>query len=95
MERQAKYPRVLQARCSESELDQIKLDAELAGMSVSKYVRHRATSTRVNSKYDAKLYLMVKKIGGLLKKAYTNGHDTKEILAELNQTLKTIQSQGE
>ena len=89
-QRQAKFPKVLQARCSEEELEKVKVDAELAGMSVSKYVRHRATSQRVSSKYDIKLYNIIKKIGGLLKEAYKNGEDTGPILNELKNTLKRV-----
>ena len=85
-----KYPLLLRSRVSAEEMQRIKEAAEIAGMSLCKYVRHRATSQTVVSKLDAKILRELNLIGNWLVKLTKNGYDVSEAIAELRATIKKI-----
>ena len=89
--RGAKYPLHLRSRVSAEQLENIKENALMAGMSVSKYVRHRALYQRVDSKVDAQVIRELRRIGGLLKYLATKGENTESTLCELKTTIKALQ----
>ena len=85
-----KYPIPLRSRVSAEEMQKIKNSAEIAGMSLCKYVRYRATGQTVVSKLDAKLVRELNLIGNWLVKLSKSGHDVSEAIAELRAAIKKI-----
>lgn len=85
-----KYPLLLRSRVSAEEMQRIKESAEIAGMSLCKYVRYRATGQTVVSKLDAKILRELNLIGNWLVKLTKNGYDVSEAIAELRVTIKKI-----
>ena len=86
-----KYPLQLRSRVSVEQMQQIRDSAELAGMSVCKYVRHRACSMTVVSKQDAQIKRELNLIGNRLKYATAQGHDVREVVVELRAAIAKIQ----
>lgn len=86
-----KYPLLLRSRVSPVEMQSIKEAAEVAGMSLCKYVRYRATGQTVVSKFDAKILRELNLIGNWLIKLTKNGHDVSEAITELRTTIAKIQ----
>lgn len=85
-----KYPLLLRSRVSAEEMQRIKESAEIAGMSLCKYVRCRATGQTVVSKLDAKILRELNLIGNWLVKLTKNGYDVSEAIAELRTIIKKI-----
>lgn len=82
-------------RCTQTEKDAIRVRAELAGLSMSEYLRNCGLGRRINSKVDIASIGQLQKFGGLLKHLYStsNGtHDmeTKEALDTTNALLKKM-----
>ena len=86
-----KYPVQIQSRVSHEQMQQIKDSADLAGMSVCKYIRHRATSSTVVSKQDAQIVRELNRIGGWLVYLSKKDVDVSEAIAELRAAIKKIQ----
>ena len=86
-----KYPVQLNSRVNAEQMEQIRDSAEMAGMSICKYVRHRATGTTVVSKQDSLVLRELNLIGNRLKYATAQGHDVSEVVAELRAAIKKIQ----
>lgn len=89
-----KYPLQLRSRVSSEQLEAIKEAAEVAGMSLSKYVRARATGQTVVSKLDAKILRELNRLGGLLKHLFAHGQPVGPALTELRQAIATLKKEG-
>lgn len=89
--RGAKYPLQLRSRVNHEQLEQIKSSAEMAGMSVCKYVRHRATGSTVVSRFDSKILRELNLIGNRLVYISKQGYDVSEVISDLRKTVKKIQ----
>ena len=85
-----KYPLQLRSRVSHDEMRLIKDSAELAGMSICKYVRCRATGSTVVSKQDAQITRELNRIGGWLVVLTKKGMDVSEAIAEVRAAVKKI-----
>lgn len=86
-----KYPVQLNSRVSESDMLRIKEDAERAGMSVCKYVRTRATGGHISGKIDVKTLQELNAIGRMLKKMWSEGHNTNEALSAVKQAANMLE----
>lgn len=86
-----KYPVIIYSRVSPEQMDQIRDSALLAGMSVCRYIRHRATGLTVVSKQDAQLQRELNYIGNWLVKLSKAGLDVSAPIAELRAAIKKIQ----
>ena len=75
---------------SHEEIQQIKDSAALAGMSVCRYVRQRATGSTVVSKQDVQLLRELNLIGNWLIRLTKSGHDVSEPIAELRAAIAKI-----
>ena len=71
-----KYPRVLRTCVSDEQLERVRENATMAGMSVCRYLRERATGAHISSKLDVKVLQEVNTIGRNLKEMWKQGHDT-------------------
>lgn len=85
-----KYPVQLRSRVSHEEMQMIKDSAELAGMSICKYVRYRATGTTVVSRQDAQITRELNRIGNWLVLLTRAGKDVSEPIAELRAAVAKI-----
>ncbi len=88
--RGAKYPLQLRSRVNSEQLEMIKNSAEMAGMSVCKYVRYRATGSTVVSKFDSKILRELNLIGNRLVYVSAQGHDVKDVIKDLREAVKKI-----
>ena len=86
-----KYPVLLRSRVSQEQMEKIRKDAEMAGMTVCKYVRERAVGNTVKAKVDIKVLSGLNRIGGLLKHLHNNGQDTSEALAQITKAARYLQ----
>ena len=86
-----KYPLQLRSRVSLEQMQQIRDSAEIAGMSICKYVRCRATGSTVVSKQDAQLVRELSRIGGWLVVLTKKGVDVSEAISEVRTAIKKIQ----
>ena len=87
-----KFPVQLNSRVSHEDIQKIKEDAERAGMSICKFVRMRATSAHISSKVDVKTLQELNAIGRMLKKMWSEGHDTNAALSAVKAAAKSISS---
>lgn len=88
--RGVKYPIQLRSRVSAEQLEMIKNSAEMAGMSVCKYVRYRATGSTVVSKFDSKILRELNLIGNRLVYVSAQGQDVSEAIKDLREAVKKI-----
>lgn len=86
-----KYPCVFRFRTDEETAKQITEDAEMSGLSVGRYLRHRITGRKIPAKYDLQLLNEIRRQGGLLKHLATHGVDTEEALQVVIQTMQKVQ----
>lgn len=90
-ERRGKYPCSIRTKVSIDDFGKIKASAEIAGMSMCAYARHRISGAHITAKYDLKVLNELRRIGGLLKMLASQGQPTAPALSELIQTMKTLQ----
>lgn len=90
-QRGQKYPHQIQSRVNAAQLQQIRDSASLAGMSVCRFIRHRATGSTVVSKQDAQLQRELNLIGNRLVYISKQGADVSEVIEELRAAIKKIQ----
>lgn len=62
---------VVNVRLTETEKEQLKEDADAAGLSLSELVRRRATGRPVLANADAVMIRELRRLGGLLKLVHT------------------------
>lgn len=86
-----KYPERIFSAVSTEQMQQIREDAYASGMSVSRFIRHRATGQRVASKTDIRILSELRRIGGLLKMLGMKGENTAPALDELTKTVRALQ----
>lgn len=91
-ERRGKYPCVVRARLSIETRERIGEAAEMAGLSVGRYIRYRLEGSKVPDKSKLILVNELRRQGGLLKMLAKQGQPTAPILSEIMQTLKTVQA---
>lgn len=89
--RGALYPVQLNSRVSREQMEQIRDSASLAGMSVCKYVRHRATGSTVVSTQDSQIIRELNLIGNYLVKLSKSGQNVAPAITELRAAIAKIQ----
>lgn len=85
------FPVVFRFRTDTETARYIREDAQIAGMSVGRYLRHKISGQHVSSKYDLQLLNELRRQGGLLKHLAYNGIDTNEALEAVIRTMRKIQ----
>jgi hypothetical protein len=88
--RPGKYPIAIHSRVSVEEFEKIQENAEVAGMSLCKYIRHRVCGHKVSSAVEIRTIAELLRLGGLFKKAYSEGHPTGQIMGEISATLSHL-----
>lgn len=88
-----KYPVQLNSRVTPEQMQQIRDSAEIAGMSVCKFVRHRATGSTVISKQDVQLTRELNRIGNWLVYLTKKGMDVSEAIAEVRSAIKRVKGE--
>ena len=88
--RGAKYPLPLRSRVSAEQMQMIRDSAYLAGMSICKYVRERATGSTVVSRQDKLLLRELNRIGNLLVYLTKKGENVTDAIAEIRAAVKKI-----
>jgi hypothetical protein len=86
----AKYPKTLFSRCSEEDFQRVEHAAAVAGLSLCAYVRARATGAHITAKTDTQTFNEIRRIGRMLKRMWSEGHDTTAALNELRQTMDEL-----
>ena len=86
-----KYPVQLNSRVSHAEMEKIREDAERAGMSICRFVRHRATGAHISSKVDVKMLQELNAIGRMLKKMWSEGHETGPSISAVTAAAKRLE----
>lgn len=92
-QKRGQYPCIVRCRVSIETQEKLVKAAEVAGMSIGRYARHRLDGSHVSSKMDAQVLNELRRIGGLLKLLATEGQPTGPALSELMRTMKTLQTQ--
>ena len=85
------YPVKIYSRVNAEQLQQIKDSASLAGMSVCRFIRHRATGSTVVSKQDVQIVRELNLIGNWLIRLSKSGEPVTPAIAELREAIKKIQ----
>lgn len=91
-ERRGKYPCIIRTRVSLEQHEKIKEAAEIAGMRLSSYARHRLAGAHVSSKMDLQTLHEIRRQGGLLKMLAMQGVDTRDALEEVMKTMRALQA---
>ncbi len=91
--RRGKFPCVVRARVSIETRAKLDEAAELAGLSIGRFIRYRLDGTHVPDRSKLRLMNELRRLGGLQKLLASQGHPTGSIEAEIRQTLKTIQQE--
>ncbi len=79
-------------RYSEAEKTHVRVQAEIAGLTISEYVRRRALGKKVISKKSLVTINELRRLGGLLKKVHTDSGgaysaQTAAMLSELRDAI--------
>lgn len=93
--RRGKYPCVVRARVSTETRARLDEAADMAGLSIGRYIRYRLSGTRVPDRGKLLLVNELRRQGGLCKLLASQGRDMGPVLAEIMCTLQIIQQQGE
>ena len=88
-----RYPRPVRTRVSVADYERLAEAADVAGMSIGGYARHRLAGAHVSSKVEVMVLNELRRIGGLLKMLATKGEPTGLALDELKRAMKTLQEQ--
>lgn len=91
-EKRGKYPCPVRTKLAQEHYQKLVEDASSAGMSLSKYVRHRLSGFRVRSKYDLQVLNELRRQGGLLKHLATQGVDTAGALDAIITTMRKLRN---
>ena len=86
------YPMSVRTRISIADYERLREAAEIAGMSVGAYARHRLSGAHVSSKLDVQILNELRRQGGLAKALAHQGVDTSEALAEIVKTMKAVRA---
>ena len=86
-----KFPHVVRARVSTETREKLAEAADMAGVSVGRFIRFRLDGTHVPDKSKLMLVNELRRQGGLLKLLASQGQPTGPVLAEIQKTLKTVQ----
>ena len=83
-------------RATEEELDIIRENAELAGLTNSEYVRRRALKIQVVAKVELHILSELKRLGGLIKHLYNESNglysiETAEALNALTSYIRALE----
>ena len=83
-------------RVTKEERQEVQLEAEASGLSVSEYVRRRALGRRVDSVTDVKMISELRRQGGLLKKIYSESggiysEKTAVALTNINRFIENLE----
>ena len=89
--RRGKFPCVVRARVSVETREKLAEAAELAGLSIGRFIRFRLDGTHVPDRSKLRLMNELRRLGGLQKLLASQGQPTGPILDEIKQTLKIIQ----
>lgn len=84
-------------RLTPSELENVREQAELSGLSLSEYVRRRVSGRKVKSRIEVKMLSELRRQGGLLKYVFEESRGmysskTAVALDNLNSFIKELES---
>ena len=88
-----KFPCVVRARVSTETRRRLDEAADMAGLSIGRFIRFRLDGTHIPDKGRLLLVNELRRQGGLCKLLANQGQDTGPILAEIMRTLKIIQGE--
>lgn len=82
-------------RCTPQQKEQIEMNADALGLSMSEYLRRLGLNEKIKSKADLVAMGQLNRLGGLLKHSFNvnegaNAEETKEALMLINLLLKKI-----
>lgn len=82
-------------RCTPQQKEQIEMNADNAGVSMSEYLRRRGLGETIQSKSDLVAMGLLNKLGGLLKHSFNtnkgaNPKETRAVLLQINTLLKKL-----
>lgn len=86
-----KYPRPLRTCVSDEQLEKIRDEATRAGMSVCRYLRERAIGGHVSGKIDTNTLQELNSIGRMLKKMWSEGHETGPAISAVIAAAKRLE----
>ena len=89
-ERRGKYPCSIRTKVTIEDFERVKESAQIAGMSLCAYARHRLNGAHITAKYDMQVLNELRRLGGLLKMLASQGQPTGPALSELRATMKTL-----
>lgn len=89
--RGARYPEKIFSRVSAEDKEKIRESAEIAGMTVCKFIRVRATGGTIKSKVDIKTLHELNRLGRMLKKMWSEGHPTGPALNAVTDAAKKLE----
>lgn len=91
MNKTQKYPFKMSFRLSEVEVEELKENAFLSGISLSKYIRNRSLGYSITSIADKKLIRELNLIGNYLVRVHKSGGDTLDITNSIRSLVKKIE----